>query len=378
MFFYPLIFLSVIQPHFSYVEVELAFGHYLRLKPKNSEAGSSFITINQEEQFCIFPASDDDDKNVLEKIVIQKGPKTILLAEINELVDLGKEEVSFNYYIIIDNSIIKSNYYQLSLPFRFKDKKFSLLHKLKEEKKIEKMQYSLLYSSKDKLYLGGLPEEEEKSYNHEASCDIDKTKDYWSCQIIEVYIGSSQTKEKTYVSKFPMKFDIGRKGSHSPRDFLQFLKEKYFTSLLKSDKCLFFQTISNKTYIECSYYDIVKLESLNFVFPDFVFEMSPFQLFENFVEEYTGNEKGYFIFSESFGSEEEWIFGQEFAKNILSTFDYEKAKVIFRSKTPFQTRHSGRLSVSAMKKVFCIIVIGLLTVGSVLNIILKYVQNKGM
>lgn len=218
----------------------------------------------------------------------------------------------------------------ISLKYKYKDEKFSIIHQLKKQNTIKSLSFGLskIDSIKGYLFFGGIPnsEIERTKRKHIGKCKVNLQSDNWGCDL--QYIIVNNKSELLFVNKYPTFFDVLDSKIIIPNDFFTFLEKNFFSSLINESKCSKV-IVSDKNWIECLTKFLPEKMNITFIINNLLFNFNVHDLF-------TINEKkSFFNLITHSKYENQWIFGNFFFEKYITLFDYENNDITFYSENPF-------------------------------------------
>lgn len=238
--------------------------------------------------------------------------------------------INYNYYdsIIIQNPI--------SFAYSFSNHSHSFIHQLFNQGSIQKLTYSFIPETQyfGKFYLGENPLNKAINYSS-ASCDIDTKQTYWSCQLNYVIMVFNNNNDSTnhnflsYIHNDKIIFQAAQKLITAPKAFMKWINVTLFDKFFEVNECNMFYLYKELHY-KCLC-DVVQFfpTIMEIIINSYSFKLSNNSLFRK--------DGRYCEFQIAFNedSSDTWVLGASFLNKYISTFDYEKGKVLFYSNNSF-------------------------------------------
>ena len=253
----------------------------------------------------------------------------------------------------------------ISFARKFKDDSYSFIHRLYQDKFIDKLAYGFfpIDSQKGKINFGTLSET--INFKYKTSCNAYNTDSSWGCHLTKVYFGNE---EHYYMNNHKMYFQASDKRILVPKDFMAVLNQTYFNKYMEKGICSLLIGFGRHTY-EC-------LPEVKHSFPNLTLEFDSITIdlpLKDIINDEVRNIK--FYLEENYFNEDEWVFGLTFFTKYPVYFDYEKNDITFFSDVPFSAIASRKDSYNSSNPTalkVLIIVIMIQMSMSVVLIINKY------
>lgn len=248
----------------------------------------------------------------------------------------------FTFFSIIDHEKDSFNHEGLGLGINEK-KEFSIVHLLKKNGYIEKLEFGILpRNQKGTLYFGGIPSEIRNNKKYKAY--IKTYNNTWSATLNSIHFYNTKSKSE---NKFSITFIDDLKGNsyiyeniiyfqmnintiNVPENFMKYLTQvSFFNQLINKGICIYVNS-STEIYISCNYQSFSS-------FPDYiVFSLSGIPFSFKIAELFECNKKNCkFLMTHLTNKENSFIFGYVFMSKFLSEFNLEAKSITFYSNTPF-------------------------------------------
>ena len=307
---------------------------------------SGFSEINQQiDSSYINLGYDIKNVSSLDHDTITINDKAKVRFFFNEEIAMESNiHLPLHFYFISNSSLNNIVYNGISFPFNPTNEKFSFMHILYNQHKIDKLTYAIgqYHSTEGTLYLGGVPNEAIIN-KFKGECDVIYNK--WGCELDQVFFSyDNNTNRHLYqynnTKRYKALFQAGYKYIYAPRDYIQHLIDIVFKSYFDNHTCIY----QNSTFfraltIKCEIKNIDNFfpDKINFVFNGYVYPIEIKSLFHLY-RELDGKLVYFFDVVESMEDNENdvWIFGSLFLKNFFSVYDYEDKKITFYSQMPLE------------------------------------------
>ena len=266
---------------------------------------------------------------------------------------------------------------EISFSFKPRNDTNSLIHALKQNKQIDKLQFALFpkYDNNDTklprgiIYCGGVDDDVIKSYEYITKCAVSKVSANWGCFLYYVIFQGSPGK---YPIHYYIRFDYNVKYIYVTKTFLQLLLEYLLNN---GAQCSIIKTTANpkEQCIQCQYNVILKFKDISFVIDDNIFTIPSVDLFECIAN----NSLCLSIIRYHIDAHYGWLFGSMFLHRYGVVYDIDTYTISFHSKTPFSTYTSlptiNNTPYTSLIKHLYIINISLITLMCINNIFtIKY------
>lgn len=214
----------------------------------------------------------------------------------------------------------------LGLAFKFSDIKYSLIHQLKLQGIIDKLQFGiskLLFEDDGILYIGGMFNSILVNYER-ATCKINPNYITWGCNLNYFYINDNvsigyQISDYSYFTTETSKIIV-------PEHFFEYLKKNIFHKYLEEKVCNIEEKYVTNVKFNCKCSSINDFPTFTFVIDNIKFEFIKFHLFDsigancNFLIQTNKNKTN---------GNNVWILGTQFFNQYYTLYDYENETVTF-------------------------------------------------
>lgn len=268
--------------------------------------------------------------------------------------DILLEDLHFYTYSVKDNSYLKNFDNGLSFSNKIKSKTHSVIEYLFENNIIDKRQFTFFppsnksTNSRGYLYFGKPPKENFKGKKKIKLEVVSSSNPFWNVRLDEVFFLS----KSSFSNKSPtVYFSTSKKNIMVPGKFLDFYKRNIISKFIDRGLC------SQKgDSIYCSSSALSNIEDIYFKFDKKTIILKSHEVFLKVEPEGEANDMFVLIFQKS--PNDEWIFGTEFLKNFIVTFNYDDNSVSLyyvRQSTP--QPQNNKLALFICKTSFIIIII---------------------
>lgn len=234
----------------------------------------------------------------------------------------------FSLFVLGDPYPVKSRFF-FGLGSFYSDESFSVLHRLKAEKKINKLIFGFvpnIESNKKNgtLYYGDVPYKV-RANKTRYTCKVNTRDSSWGCPIDKVYVNNIEYKNRNYAY-----LNTNRKEILVPQSFYGFIKEKILLSYIDNKYCTE-ELFNDNYYFRCkeSVKNIIK--EIKFDFGTFSLEMTNYFHCAvgvcDFLLQYNPYTNNTWVIGVSFISEYDVFFNYE-ERSISFYFQSELNKVI--------------------------------------------------
>ena len=287
----------------------------LFIKSKNSNFNNNFDYLFEDGR----KISGTSNKN---EIIFQHSEKDNKL-KIN----------NFNYLITNSDLILNDGLFGIGFPNDDSLINYSLLDQL-ETRSIIGRKISIIEfnnkNNKGKIYFDVLPNIIMENYYHYGLCKLKINSDKkilnnnWQCEIKEIIIKDNNLIKFDYIEK--IKFDYNQEKNFFPLKYLINLETEYFNDLLNNGNCNF--GIKNNLYTFTCFkdsYDLLQnLGNISIILNNWKIDLTINNLFkfDSIDDEYE-----FMLYAEE--NNKDFIFGSNFLKQIIMTFNEDEEKIGF-------------------------------------------------
>lgn len=265
-----------------------------------------------------------------ENIQMDIDNKTYQGNEIEDIFFLDDDRdkpITVSFYLLkYDNAkIFRAIKGVLAFPFKYKDKKQSIIHQLKHKGFIDHLAFSYIKQEyKAQLFLGGIKEVFTQR-RHYSYCDVLGLNSKWSCTISGIILRNKTKKidYKNYITNGIAYFDTMSHLVYIPSNCFNALIEKYYNEHIDSGVCNVRNSAQGR-YLSCRDEYLFKMGNITFIIGNFAFEME-LEKFFVCTEEFCH----YLIHDNPHSND--WILGSTFFDIYNTVFDYEAKRIHFYS-----------------------------------------------
>lgn len=284
-----------------------------------------FIPINLQSIYSFMPTLPkecDNNKKITTKELLRGD--SVSRNDVYHC-SMYSSNVQFECNLLIPQNLIRDGIKKLlSFALRYEDESYSILHSMKRNGKIKKLQFAFLPSNEigldGTMFFGGIPSSIIKKY--QTTCKVSPFASGWSCSFNGIKIKNSN--KEYMVSKEDVYFESEITRLEVPDSFMDYLKENYFKEYILSEQCKY--TGIKKFECRCSV--INQLQNLIFIINNIRFEIPINRMFENYGSSCT-------LGIEVNPDNSKWIFGNTFLNNYLTLFDIDNESITFYSDIQF-------------------------------------------
>lgn len=370
------IFLCYVKAQTVSAEIEL-FLDSLHMFVQTSKRGYTFLlfSINTEaeytylENYAFKDKAGDSTVNV-KSIVFDVNKTELRGIEYKDEIKITKADTYFNYtildnfhFIVLDDNI--SSFVSSSLAFAIKpkDETYSLVHLLKKQNYINKLQFSI-YSNrtgiKGHIFFGDVNQKiiEENNYLYNTELKVKGDKNVWDVKFSHIFIGDISNKNLltnsngAYISTTTKYIQV-------PLNDFDFIIEKYVQKLIDDKDCAI--DPYGRHFISCHCEAKDKMGNITFIIQGHKYVFNGGDLLYKSTELCTFG----FIVNEK---SNDWILGVTFLWKYYTTFDYENSKIVIYSQEPLEEYKIKNIEMMyyLMYVINTFICIGLIVLGTYL------------
>ena len=294
-----------------------------------------FIPINLQSIYSFMPTLPrecDGSKKITTKELLMGN--SVSRNDVYHLA-MYSSNVQFECDLLIPQNLVRDGIKKLlSFALRYEDDRYSILHLMKRNGKIKKLQFAFLPSKEigidGTMFFGGIPSSIKKKYH--STCKVSQFASGWSCSFNGIKI--KNTNKEFLLSKEDVYFESEITRLQVPEVFMDFLKDNYLNEYISTEQCKY--TGINK--FECVCTTIPKLQDLIFIIDNVMFDIPINKMFENYGSSCT-------LGIEINPDNTKWSFGNTFLNNYLSLFDIENESITFYSDTQFSSNNQSSLII---------------------------------
>lgn len=321
------------------IPYKVFFGAYYFYLQLGKPSQMLFHAIDQEREFTW----TSNDYYIREKSTTVKVLKetNLRFRDLNMYGSILEERLNltadnllndFPFWVINNTRGFNSRIGGIGFAYKFRDKRYSIIHRLKEDGQINYLSYSFVPLNQDEgtFYLGGiLPNS--ISNKKQSSCKVTGKYSNWACDLSYVFFGNiSYVYDNVYYNNHDYAFfQVGDRRILAPDAFINYLNNSYFQSHILNGECSI--SISMNKVFECNCDIIPKLQEVYFIFDSKAYLFKASELFE------ANNSKCTFLITSNHIRDNNWLFGTVFLNRYISLFDYNAGKVTFYSNEEINT-----------------------------------------
>lgn len=221
------------------------------------------------------------------------------------------------HFFVFSTKKIKVPKEGYSFGYNIQNKNHSIVHLLKSESLIDSLKYTFYpqTTNKGRLYLGSLPGplvKDRKAY----SCLMNPSLKSWNCNLKKSFTPGKEKIE--FLIGHHVEFQSSKMKSIFPCKFLDFLENGLLKELFDKGTCNNYYR-GKKRFFSCEG-SLPKEEKMSFDFYNFTVDFSVVDMFKCRKGRCTSMFKCY-------ERQKKWIFGSDFMKQFVLTFDYESPGV---------------------------------------------------
>lgn len=230
----------------------------------------------------------------------------------------------------------------LGLAFKFSDIKYSIIHQLKLQGIIDKLQFGIskvLVEDDGLIYIGGMFNSILVNFE-KVSCKINPNYATWGCNLNYFYINDNVT--MGYQIMDYSYFSTETNNIIVPEHFFEYLKKNIFHKYLEDNTCVIEERYDKNIKFKCKCPSINDFPTFTFVIDNIKFSFSKYRLFDN------GGANCNFLIQtnkKKTNNNNVWILGTQFFNQYYTLYDYESETVTF-----FQDDEFSFIDVSSYLK----------------------------
>lgn len=271
-------------------------------------------------------------------------------------ISINKTNVSLpNFYFFQAKKSPVGTYHSFPLSYQFKDTRYSVIHTLFKNKKIDHLGFGFVstdaYIEDGFLYIGEIPQEDKNNYPYHQSCKVNSSYSTWGCNLQKVNFNNLTFDNIEYAS-----LDMSKRGLLVSHNFFSFFINYLLTLTSNITNCPFSDSLGINLF-QCPCKEIKVDLTMELVFEGFSYNLT-----KDFIM-YTYLNKCLLRIDENKENPNEWILGSYFMTRFLTYFDYDKGEIFFYSKKPF-TLYSNN-------KKYIIILLNVITIIEIIQIIIN-------
>ena len=374
-----IIFYSILTTLISYVvSSKILKGSYVVF----GDSIVMLVRLQETETSIIITPNLESDFNFISDIAFHpitpsKENRTIILndmpynAERHKVTLLSNDINITNFdFFFLSNATRFITGDNLGLAYESRYSDMSLIQSMKAQGLIDKLQFGFskkLIDDNGVIYFGGIDDSILRLYEH-ASCKINEHSTFWGCNLRYIYLDGNAT--IGYVVKGESHFSSSTEKIFVPSSFFDFLKKKYFDSLIERNECSY-EGNTNKKELCCKCNQVNDLLKITFVIDSIAFTFDSRHLFDKLFD------YCYFIIKaddKKTNNGQNWILGSRFYSRYYTFFDYEDKSVNFYQDEDFDYVDINKFleNQTNIYKVYMIITICLVSsIALIINIITK-------
>ena len=337
-----------------------------------------YLYIDQEVQHSIFFDIDYTSEEFLKKEKVQVSNDTELeLDLVEKKFFVANYSMPIQFYLLSENDKIEYSNAALSFVRECKDRKKCLLHRLKDDGKISKIEYTFdkaiateFYDEEAIMYVGGIPNQLLENKNV-SRCKIDSASPYWSCRLRGIFFGVTVNEEK-YEVNTNIKFNVKNENFQVPSDFVSYFKKEILKNVVGRGWCRYISSPEANGY-QCQLRAMNLIPTMHLLIGN-VYLSFPSSVFFDLPQK-DASDRDYLYLNIEINPNDEWIIGGRFVNYYITRFSYEENSISFYNNdtflidTTYNEFTSGALLWAVLTIIICIGGIGLL-------IYMKYLEKK--
>lgn len=261
---------------------------------------------------------------------IQVGKFSAIGSLFLERVILDSKDIllsnSYGFYKISNDTNLDG------LAFSYKiDSRTSLIHLLFELEMIDRLSYTIADSPPRFLCMGKCDNYTKLGsfdiLDGKGNCSVEREHTTWGCSLEKIIIKSGYQEKVFHPIQGYASFQVNENLIVVSEEFFTFFIENFLKEDFSSNNCHTQEKGPNSGRIKCfKLSKITKETKMKFFFKDILFEFPLERLFINYNLNFY-----YTLFRRSNSTGDEFIFGEPFFRNFLTTFDYENSTISFIS-----------------------------------------------
>ena len=327
------------------------------------------LYIDQEVPYSIFYDLEYKESEVIKQTKLKINDKEISLNLIEQNLYISNYSISLQYYNLEKKDDRTFSNLALSFAKECEDSKKCLVNRLKDEGKINKLEYTFekvdleeYIDEESIIYIGGVPNNVIKDKNM-VKCKVDKSNSNWSCNLRGISFGVSPNELKYEEINDKITFQVRNEDFQVPEKFLSFYKSKILKVVIEKGWCRYYD--SPDIYIagyQCKNKAMKLIPTIHLLIGNFYLSF-PSKLFFELPKD-SSDEEEYVFLNIQKNPFDKWSIGGRFINHYISRFNYEDNTISFYSDDKFVVDNKyDEFSNSALRWIILTIVILILGIG---------------